>query len=255
MAKTRSSKRGLKKLKIKVEIKTYNNKTRKGTYITLKARKKPEARFKIDPIINKGEPIEMYQKYYKEKYILGRDVKLRRIKTALKRRIQEKRIPKAERTQEIKSIEQMLRKLKYKRNIKQMIKTGITKQELNQATAVNINRIRDHDYKLMKGLSWSDEGAKILAKPENMKKLIKHIHHEIIFIGEDKQIIAQAETNNTSTEDLIRKLKQQSIKGTWVESGGDYKLQQALEQINAFNITIQNNGFIKNIKIRSILRN
>lgn len=188
---------------MEIKLKTLNNKSRQGTYLYIKAPKKPGRYYKYHYL--EGE-LDATTNYYNDRYIKKKKSKsLKRYKTAYHQKTTGQ---KGKRTRETRQAEQYIARIKKQGTLLSKIKKGITTAKIQNTTTTNQGTITKAKQELLKSLVLDNKLLKIITTEENFKKLTQRLEYTFEAKNEKGQTLIQGFKHGTTPEKAIQELKE-----------------------------------------------
>lgn len=233
--------------KMKIRITNLNNKSRKGTYVYIKAPGSRSAYYKLQ----EGTPIDAYTQYYKERYTKKKPIK-RGVKKYTKAFTQAYTGHKPkQQTYGYQSAQKYLRKIKKKYpTLQKAIKKGITTTTINEARTANNTTIKNAKIQLFKKLVLDQQLLQLIIKDENLRKIKSRFEYTIEIKDNKHQTIATAQKYNATIEEVIEELKHFKNGETTDPTKNYGTTHEKLKYYNWKNIQETQQGKIQQIKLK-----
>lgn len=199
----------MEKQQINIQLKEYNNKSRKGLYIYIKAHKKPSRLYKY---YGETGEIEATKKYYEDRYIKKKP--LARSQQAYKKvyinKIQG--IKPKKRTSITRQADAYLKKVSKQKTIETRIKKGIAKVKISNPHKAPPSTIKKGLKKLLGQLVYDKQLVEILTTEVNLEKIKHRFEYTLILKNEKKQAMTTIHKFNQTPQKTIQEIKN-TIKG------------------------------------------
>lgn len=188
---------------MKISIVELNNKSRKGTYLYIKAPKIRGAYYKF----SEDDTIDPYIEYYKDRYV-GKKSKakgtIKKYRDTYKAKILGQKI---KRTPISQKADRYLKKIKKRPTLESQVEKGIGQAIIRDGRTAGQHHIRQATQNLLRKLVLDKKLLEIISTEENMKKIKHRLEHRLIFIGADKKIIGKSAVFRKTTTEVIRDIK------------------------------------------------
>lgn len=173
-----------------INFKQYNNKSRKGTYVSIHEKGLPTRLYKY-----KGNELEVktIQEHYVKKYIMKENIKTfqhNTIKTKIQKQTKTKIQTKKEKT------------------INELLSKGLTIETIKNAHQLNDLDIKNLNKKILSKHIKDKTIIDIMSQPENMNKIKTRFEIDIKFLNQEGETIATTHSTNITPENSIKKIKE-----------------------------------------------
>lgn len=196
-----------KRRELNVQIKEYNNKSRKGTYIYIKEKGKPPKIWKY----YEGTAIDGYV----ERYIKPQK------KESYKPKKGKKRLTPKE----------YYEKVSKRPSISKILKKGETEVQIHDITKWNRLKEIDHRRKLLGRLIADKQIKEIMTQDINFSKLINRLEHKIFVMDTNNQEIMRFSIMGRPTNKVIYELQKTLKKGMRIRDEGSAGITGRLEHM------------------------
>lgn len=247
MAKTNQSK------KAKYDIVHLNNKSRKGTYLYVKAKGKPSRYYKYT---GDTAELEALVNYYDDRFIKNKTKGSSiQYKKAYKERITKSKIPTKLQTPIHKQAQRYVAKIRKQGSLNKLVGKGITETKINNILNAGQTKLRKAKTELLKELVLDQTILDALIKEENMKKMKYRMEHRIKVQDKYGNTILEAKKFNITLDKIQKEIKKTLTVGETVQEGERYggavmKLKNAGYQVSEGG----HSGQINNISVHTIFR-
>lgn len=223
---------------IKIQFQEYNNKSRKGLYLTLKTENAPSRSYKFEGRIGEADAI---RQYYQDKY---------QYKTE-----QQKSLKKYKNAFELRTSGTINRRTstyinkikKEQKPIEEQITKGISFVKIQHAHETNNGEVRKALTKLLEPVVYDKELIQILVLPENIAKIKHRLELKLEIKNEKDETFAVFNKFNESPYVAITELKNTIPSGIELEHKHTPELHNRLKNNKWIHIQdYPNNGKLKN---------
>lgn len=204
---------------IKISLKEYNNKGRKGLYISIKAKGKPLRLYKYT---GTNTEIDATKKYYEDRYIKNKP--LAKSQQTYKKTYEQaytKEKPKQKQRLKIyRQANQYISKIRKQRTLNQIIKSGIAKVTLENVHKKGNYEMKEAIKKLLYQVVLDPQLVEILTQEQNLEK-IKHRFEYTLNIKNDKQeTVLIMNKFNITPQRVLNEIKQSIEEGEDISHAG-----------------------------------
>lgn len=240
---------------MKIEIKQFNNKNRKGTYIYLKEPNKKGAYYKI----NTTEQLDPIIQYHKDKTQKNTQGTIKQYKNAWQQAFKNQKPKKPNKTYTY--ADQKVKKFRKNRKLQQNIRRGLTNVTINNTLNTTTTEIHKKTKELLRPLVYDQQILNLLATDHNMQKLKIRLEHRITLKGKNEEQLGTASIFQKTSNETIIQLKDAFKTGEAITPNTRTKggltipsTSTKLKQLGYKGINIITNGELRSIKTTIIFR-
>lgn len=200
----------------KVQIREYNNKSRKGLYIYIKTPKKQSRIYKYTG--QTGE-IEAIKQYYTDKYITKRPyaTSIKKYKTSYTKQAQGDKIKKPSRIDI--NTKRYLNKIKKQRPIESIINAGTAKTTIQNAHKKQPSQVKAEIKKLLSQLVLDPQLVDIMSQDQNLEKIKHRFQYNLKVYNEKGEVLLESTKYNEQPTRVIQQIRQSVNEGELISEG------------------------------------
>lgn len=241
--------------KLNINLKEYQNKSRKGLYIVIKQENKPQRLYKYHG--NYGE-IDATKKYYEDKYIKQKPLakSQRTYRQAYEKAIKKEPEKNKERIRIRQQAQAYIRRIRKTGSIEAKIQTGTAKINIEKANHQTPSTINTKIKQLLGQLIMDKNIIEIMSQNDNLEKIKHRFEYKIRITGEQGETLMEFNKFNTTPNKAITEIKQATEEGETIQKGsGQGKTRRQFKNLRWNEIGVESReGKIKQANLTITLR-
>lgn len=208
-----------KKLEMKIGLREYNNKSRKGLYISIKAKGKPQRLYKYT---GTQTEIDATKKYYEDKYIKNKP--LARSQQTYKKTYEQaitKQKPKDKKRISIyRQANQYINKIRKQRSLDEIIRTGIAKATIENPHKKGNYEMKETIKKLLYQIVLDPQLVEILSQENNLEKIKHRFEYTLNIKNEKAETTLIMNKFNENPQKVLNQIKESIQQGENISHAG-----------------------------------
>lgn len=207
-----------RKTTINISLKEYNNKSRKGLYIYIKANRRPSRIYKYK---GTNTEIDATKKYYEDKYIRKKPLAKSRISytKAYEESIDKIKSKSRERIRVRRQADQYISRIKKQRPIDKSIRSGVAKIILESPEKKNSFEMKNTIKKLLRQVVLDKDLIEILAQDQNLEKIKHRFEYQLNIRNEKDETVMTMNKLNENPNKAMTQIKNSITEGEDVSNG------------------------------------
>lgn len=232
-----------------IQIRNYNNTSRKGDYLYIKIKGKRAGIYKYTTTL-----IDPYIQYYKDhinnqtKGTIEDYKKVYETPTKKQNKLHKKYKPL------ITQAQQYTQQIKKTKNIQQHLKKGITQTTIPNVLTATQETINKAKQKLLEPLVLDKQILQIITTPQNFNKLQHRIEYKLNVKNEKEETLGTTNKFNDNPENIIHQTKQIIKKDESIKKSETSKIQRKLENNGWNKYEHKKDGYIETVSLTLIFR-
>jgi len=228
------------------ELKEYNTKKKKGTYLVIKTEGQKTNYYKYDY----DTPIDAYLQYDKEKK------ENKKTKYSLEKYKQEYKnfLETKSKTPLLRQkIKRHIQKITNRPNITDIFKKGISATVIRNTENITTKDIQEALKKVLRPLVIDNRFLEILAQNNNVEQYKSRLEHNIRILNNKGEELSTGNTTNKNTYTVVQELQKNLRKGEEITDGSKTQFQNKMNMLK-YNMNNKKSGNLHTIELTIILR-